>query len=243
MKTIGLIGGMSWESTSLYYRIINTEIKKALGGLHSARLLVYSFDFDDIVTLQKAGAWDQATQKLVEAGNALKAAGAEALVICTNTMHITAAAVEAGTGLPLIHIADCTALEIREHGLDSIGLIGTQFTMEQPFYRQRLEDKFGIRVIVPEAEDRALVHKVIFEELCKGVINPVSRKAYETIIRTLKDQGAQGIILGCTEICMLIDDHEHDGLALFDTTLIHARYAAKYALQSVDLSVHAIEAV
>lgn len=231
MKMIGLIGGMSWESTSLYYRIINSEIKQVLGGLHSARLLMYSFDFEEIVALQKAGAWDKAAQKLIAAGKALKAGGAEALVICTNTMHLMADEVERAVGLPLIHIADCTAEEIRNHGIDTVGLIGTQFTMEQPFYKQRLEEKFGIKVIVPEEDDRRRVHQVIFEELCRGIINPESKKHYEAIMGRLKGKGAQAIILGCTEIVLLISEAQYDGLKLFDTTLIHAKRSAQYALQ------------
>jgi aspartate racemase len=230
MKMLGLIGGMSWESTALYYRIINTEIRQARGKLHSARLLIYSFDFEEIAALQKAGRWDEAARKMIEAGNALKAGGAEALMICTNTMHLMAAEVEAATGLPLIHIADCTGEEIMSRGLAKVGLLGTQFTMEQPFYRKRLEEKFDIEVVIPDEGDRLLAHSVIFEELCKGIVNPASRKQYERIIGKLKDKGAQGIILGCTELGLLIQGQKIAGLPIFDTTDIHAKYAAKHSM-------------
>lgn len=241
-KTLGLIGGMSWESTSLYYRIINTEIRVALGGLHSAKLIVYSFDFEEIVALQKSGDWEKAGDRLAQAGKALKAAGADALVICTNTMHITAGDVENGTGLPVIHIADCTAAEILRHGIDTVGLIGTQFTMEQPFYRERLESHSGIKVVIPAAEDRAAVHRIIFDELCKGIVRPESRALYHGVIRRLKAQGAKAVILGCTELCMLIEDQSVEGLPVFDTTLLHARYAARFAL-SQDMAATLIETV
>ena len=235
MKMIGLIGGMSWESTLLYYRIINSEVNQALGKLHSAPLLIYSFDFEEIVALQRAGEWQQAAQKLIDAGNALKAAGAQALVICTNTMHIMADDVEKATGLSLLHIADCTAQEIKRHDFTTVGLIGTQFTMEQPFYRQRLEDKFGIHVIVPDKDDRAMVHRVIFDELCKGIVNPVSKNHYQAVISRLKAAGAQAVILGCTEICLLIEEAEYDGLLMLNTTQIHAQYAARHAMSPVKL--------
>jgi len=231
MKTLGLIGGMSWESTALYYRIINTEIRQALGKLHSARLLLYSFDFEEIAVLQQAGAWDEAAQRMIAAAQALKTAGAEVLVICTNTMHKMAQEIEVATRLPLLHIADCAAAAIKKHGLTKVGLLGTQFTMEQPFYKQRLEEKFGIQVVVPEAEEQLLVHHIIYEELCQGIIRADSRKHYETVMARLKSAGVQGIILGCTEITLLIGDTDMHGLPLFDTTAIHARYAAHYALQ------------
>jgi aspartate racemase len=231
MKTLGLLGGMSWESTALYYKIINTEVKQALGKLHSAQLLIYSFDFEDIAILQKAGKWHECTEKMVKAGNALKSAGAEALVICTNTMHLMADEVETATKLPVIHIADCTAEEIKNRKMKKVGLLGTQFTMEQPFYKQRLEEKFGIQVMVPQEEDRIIVHSVIYDELCKGVINPASYEQFQEIIGRLKERGAEGIILGCTEICLLVPEQKSMGLIMFDTTDIHARYAARYSLR------------
>lgn len=235
MNMIGLIGGMSWESTLLYYRIINSQVSQTMGRLHSAPLLIYSFDFEEIAQLQKLQLWDEAARKLIRAGLALKAAGAESLVICTNTMHMVAAEVEAQTGLPVIHIADCTGLEIKRSGLDTVGLLGTQFTMEKPFYRQRLEDKFGIRVLVPDADDRAAVHRVIYDELCKGIINTASKILYKDIISRLKSQGAQAIILGCTEICLLLEEPQCEGLPLFNTTLIHAQQAASHAMAGAAL--------
>ena len=235
MKMIGLIGGMSWESTLLYYRIINSEVGKTLGKLHSAPLLIYSFDFEEIALLQKSGQWQQAAERLVAAGNALKVAGAEALVICTNTMHMVAFEVEEATGLSVLHIVDCTAEEIKRHGFTTVGLLGTQFTMEQPFYRQRLEDKFGIQVVVPDENDRVFVHRVIYEELCKGIVNPTSKKEYLAIMRRLKVNGAEAIILGCTEICILIDDTEYQGMPMLDTTRIHAHHAARYAMTAIKI--------
>jgi aspartate racemase len=239
MNMIGLIGGMSWESTLLYYRIINTEVANAQGKLHSAPLLIYSFDFEEIAALQKAQRWDEAAHKLAQAGLALKAAGATALVICTNTMHMVVSEVEKATGLAVLHIADCTAESIIQNGFGTVGLLGTQFTMEKPFYRQRLEDKFGIKVIVPDLDDRAQVHQIIYDELCKGVINPLSKTTYQSVIAKLKDRGAQAVILGCTEICLLLEGDVCEGLPLFNTTLIHAKQAARYVMAKA----HVLEAV
>ncbi len=235
MKMIGLIGGMSWESTLLYYRIMNNEVAKAKGKLHSARLMLYSFDFEEIVVLQKIGAWEEAAQKLGAAGRALKTGGCEALVICTNTMHKVAADVERISGLPVIHIADCTGEEIIAQKISKVGLMGTKFTMEQPFYKQRLEDKYGIEVLVPNMEERRLVHMVIFDELCKGIINPRSKEAYQYVISRLKARGAEAVILGCTEICLLLNDDVCEGMPLFNTTLIHAQRAAQYAMERQEL--------
>ncbi|MDI9238109.1 aspartate/glutamate racemase family protein [Lysobacter sp. LF1] len=229
MKTLGLIGGMSWESTVPYYRLINQTVKEQLGGLHSARLLLYSVDFAQIERLQHAGDWDAAGAVLADAGRALRAGGAELLVICTNTMHKVADAVESASGLPLLHIADPTGEEIRRAGLQRIGLLGTRFTMEQDFYRQRLVERHGLEVLVPEADDRDTVHRVIYEELCLGTIRAESRAQYRAIIERLVARGAQGVILGCTEIGLLVgaDDAQ---VPLFDTTALHARHAALAAL-------------
>ncbi|MDD0841311.1 aspartate/glutamate racemase family protein [Pseudomonas sp. Gutcm_11s] len=229
MKTIGLIGGMSWESTLPYYRHINEAIRARLGGLHSARLVLYSVDFHEIEQLQRSGDWQRAGELLGEAAVALQRAGAEFLVLCTNTMHKVAAAIEAATDLPLLHIADPTAAAIRSAGLQRVGLLGTRFTMEQPFYRERLEQRHGIEVLVPDDADRDLVHRVIYEELCLGVIREESRLAYRALIERLIARGAEAVILGCTEIGLLVGA-EDASVPLFDTTLLHARAAADQAL-------------
>ncbi|MBV2181794.1 MAG: aspartate/glutamate racemase family protein [Castellaniella sp.] len=229
MKTIGLIGGMSWESTVPYYRQINEAVKARLGGLHSARIVLYSVDFAEIEQLQHRGDWDAAGVVLANAASALERAGADFLVLCTNTMHKVAPAIEAAVRIPLLHIADPTAAVIRQAGLSRIGLLGTAFTMEQAFYRDRLQDAHGIEVLVPTPEDRVLVHRVIYEELCLGRIEDASRQAYRVVMRRLADRGAQGIILGCTEISLLVGQKDA-GVPLFDTTAIHARAAAETAL-------------
>lgn len=224
-KTLGLLGGMSWESTLPYYRVINETVRERLGGLHSARLLLYSVDFAEVERLQHAGDWDAAGALLGRAACSLRDGGAQLLVICTNTMHKVADAVEAASGLPLLHIADPTGEAIRAAGLTKIGLLGTRFTMEQDFYRQRLIERHGLEVIVPDDDGRELVHKVIYEELCLGRIRDESREAYRRIIGELAARGAQGVILGCTEIGLLIGPADVD-VALFDTTALHARAAA-----------------
>lgn len=229
MKTLGLIGGMSWESTVPYYRLINQTVKEQLGGLHSARLLLYSVDFAQIEKLQHAGDWDTAGEVLADAARSLRAGGAELLVICTNTMHKVADAVEAASGLPLLHIADATGEQIRRAGLQRIGLLGTRFTMEQDFYRQRLSERHGLDVLVPEAGDRDTVHRVIYDELCQGVVRDESRERYRDIIDRLVAAGAQGVILGCTEIGLLVRQDDAS-VPLFDTTALHARAAALAAL-------------
>jgi len=229
MKTIGLIGGMSWESTVPYYRIVNETIKAELGGLHSAKLILFSVDFHDIERLQHAGEWEKAGAMLADAARALEAAGADFLVLCTNTMHKVAADIEAAVAIPLFHIADPTANEIRKAGHRTVGLLGTRFTMEQPFYRDRLAERHGLRVIVPDEADRAAVHRIIYEELCVGVVLPESRSVYRDIMRKLEAAGAESIILGCTEISLLVGAADSD-LPLFDTTAIHARSAAIAAL-------------
>jgi aspartate racemase len=228
MKTLGLIGGMSWESTIPYYREINRAVAQHLGGLHSARLLLYSVDFAQIEALQRAGDWDEAGRVLGNAACSLRAGGAELIVICTNTMHLVADAVEAASELPLLHIADATANAIESAGLTRIGLLGTRFTMEQPFLRERLERR-GLEVIVPDEAQREAVHGVIYDELCRGRIEDASRAAFVDIIESLVERGAQGVILGCTEIGLLVgaDDAR---VPLFDTAALHARAAALAAL-------------
>ncbi len=228
MKTIGLLGGMSWESTIPYYRLINEGVKQRLGGLHSAKLVLFSVDFQQIEELQRAGDWQQAGEILGAAARSLRLAGAEVIVVCTNTMHKVAQQIETLGGLPLLHIADATAQQVTERGVQRIGLLGTQFTMEQDFYRGRLE-QHGLEVLIPEEEDRQIVHRIIYEELCLGVIRPASRAEYRRIIRQLERQGAEGVILGCTEITLLVGE-EDSRVPIFDTTAIHARAAADYAL-------------
>ena len=229
MKTIGLLGGMSWESTLPYYRHINEAVRERLGGLHSARLVLYSLDFHEIEALQRQGDWAAAGTLLADAARHLESAGADFLLLCTNTMHKVADAIEAASALPLLHIADPTAAAIQAAGLQRVGLLGTRFTMEQPFYRERLEDRHGIQVLVPDEPDRAEVHRVIYEELCRGVVSEASRQAYRQVITRLVARGAQAVILGCTEIGLLVraDDAE---VPLFDTCVLHAQAAAERAL-------------
>jgi aspartate racemase len=229
MKTIGLLGGMSWESTIPYYRTVNRVVGERLGGLHSARIVLYSVDFQPIEELQHSGHWAEAGEILAEAAGRLETAGADLLVICTNTMHKVAARIEQTIGIPLLHIADATADEIERAGLQRIGLLGTRFTMEEKFYRGRLEDRHQLEVIVPNEPDRQMVHRVIYDELCLGAVEPESRRDYSQVIQRLVDEGAEGIILGCTEISLLVKP-EDSPVPLFDTTEIHARRAAEWAL-------------
>ena len=229
LKTIGLIGGMSWESTIPYYREINETIKERLGGLHSAKVILYSVDFHDIERLQKAGDWQAAGAALAVAARSLEAAGADFLVLCTNTMHRVASDIEAAVHIPLIHIADPAAAAVRRAGLTKVGLLGTHFTMEQDFYRDRLRERHGLEVLIPPPEDREIVHRIIFEELCLGRILPGSRAEYRRIMAELAARGAQAIILGCTEISMLVGPQD-SVIPLFDTTSIHAHRAAEFAL-------------
>ena len=231
MKTIGLLGGMSWESSLVYYRIINETVKARLGGLHSAQCLMYSVDFAQIEALQHAGEWDLLTQQMISAVHHLKQGGADFLVICTNTMHRMADEIEAATRMPLVHIADATAQAIQTQGLKTVGLLGTRFTMEEDFYRGRLQYKHKINVIIPEEAQRELVHRVIYEELVKGEIRADSRNAFKEVIMRLKARGAQGVILGCTEIPLLIQQEDVD-LPVFDTTHIHAEAAVDWALDT-----------
>jgi aspartate racemase len=229
MKTLGLIGGMSWESTMPYYQHINQTVKEQLGGLHSAKIILYSMDFAEIEQLQASGQWQAAGQMLAEIASKLEGAGADALVLCTNTMHKVADAITAAVHIPLLHIADPTAQAIKHAGFKRVGLLGTRFTMEQDFYRQRLEQSHDLTVLIPPQADRDLVHQIIYDELCLGEIKDTSRRIYQRVIADLQAQGAQAIILGCTEITLLVQA-QHSALPLFDTTTLHARSAAQWAM-------------
>jgi aspartate racemase len=229
MKTLGLIGGMSWESTQLYYRLVNEAVKHRLGGLHSARLVLYSVDFHEVEALQRAGEWEQAGRLLAGVARALAAAGAQGLVLCTNTMHKVADSIEAAVALPLLHIADPTGEALRGAGHRRVGLLGTRFTMEQDFYVERLRSRHGLEVLLPPPEDRELVHRVIYDELCLGEVKDSSRQAYRAVMQRLVQRGAEAIILGCTEITLLVGPGYAD-VPLFDTTALHAAHAADWAL-------------
>ena len=229
MKTIGLLGGMSWESTELYYRLINEETRRRLGGLHSAPVAMVSVDFQHIEELQHQGNWTGAGKILARRARQVEAAGADFLLICTNTMHRVAAEIEAAISIPLLHLADATGARVRASGISTIGLLGTKFTMEQDFYRGRLEQQ-GLNVLTPGEEDREIIHRVIYEELCLGRVLEDSRKEYLRIIDGLAVAGAQGVIEGCTEIVMLVQQ-EHTQVPLFDTTAIHALEAVALALE------------
>ena len=230
MKTIGLIGGMSWESTAEYYRIINEAVKEKLGRLHSAKIVMYSVDFEEVEQLQRQGRWDKATDVMIDAAKRVERGGADFVLICTNTMHKMADDVAANISIPLLHIADATAEKVTSLGLKKIGLLGTKFTMEQDFYRGRLKEKFGLHVVIPNESEGEIVHNVIYKELCLGEIKDSSRQQLKTIISGLGNRGAQGIILGCTELPLLINQ-EHCSILLFDTTLIHAKAAVDCALE------------
>lgn len=229
MKTIGLIGGMSWESTIPYYRSINETVRDLRGGLHSAKIAMVSVDFDEIERLQRLGDWDTAGSLLADCGRRLALAGADFLVLCTNTMHKVAPAIEAAAGIPLLHIADPTAAAIRAAGLQTVGLLGTRFTMEQDFYRARLERQHGLRVVVPVEAGREMVHRVIYEELCQGRVLDASREGYRAVMQQLVDAGAEAIVFGCTEIGLLVRPADSP-VPVFDTTALHARKAAEFAL-------------
>ncbi|MFP5512577.1 MAG: aspartate/glutamate racemase family protein [Alphaproteobacteria bacterium] len=231
-KVIGLIGGMSWESSAEYYRIINERVRDRLGGLRSARCLMWSFDFAEIEALQHAGRWDDATALMIDAARRLERGGADFVVICTNTMHRMADQVQAAIGMPLLHIADPTAERIRAAGLGRVGLLGTAFTMEQDFYKGRLVQKHGLEVLVPDVADRATVHRVIYDELVQGRIEEASREAYRGVIARLVERGAEAVILGCTEIMLLVRP-EDSPVPLYDTTAIHAEAAVELALSSL----------
>lgn len=230
MKTLGLIGGMSWESTVPYYRLINERIQQRLGGLHSAKLILHSVDFHDIEQLQSQGEWAQAAQQLSDIAIGLRQAGAEAIVICTNTMHKVADEVESASQLPVLHIADATADSLKQRGMTCVGLLGTRYTMEQDFYRGRLQEHHGIDVIIPQPDQRDEINRVIYHELCRGELRDSSREAFRIIIDRLAQQGAEGVILGCTEIPLLIQQSDTK-IPLFDTSYLHAIAVADYALK------------
>ena len=229
MKTIGLIGGLSWESSAEYYRLINEGVRARLGGLHSADCLMYSFDFAEIETLQRTGRWNAATLRMTEAARRLERGGAQFLVICSNTMHRMADAVQAAVAIPLLHIADATAAQMRPQGVQTVGLLGTRYTMEQDFYKGRLHQRLGLHVLTPEADDRERVNRVIYDELVLGQTLPESRTAYLEVVDRLVGQGAEGIIFGCTEIGMLIQQADCR-VPVYDTTRIHALAAVEMAL-------------
>ena len=227
MRTIGLLGGMSWESSAEYYRMVNCEVKRRLGGLHSAKLVLFSVDFSEIERLQHSGDWDGAGAILISAAQSIERAGGECLVICTNTMHLLADTIAAKISIPLLHIADATAERIKREGLKKVGLLGTRFTMEREFYRGRLESNHGLSVVVPDDTDRAAVHRIIYDELCRGEIRDESRAIYDQIVARLVKNGAEGVILGCTEIGLLL---KTAAVPLFDTARIHAEAAVEWSL-------------
>ena len=229
MKIIGLIGGMSWESSLEYYRIINERIKEKLGGLHSAKSLMYSVDFEEVEKLQQQGKWDEATKLMIDAAKKLECGGADFVVICTNTMHKMAEEMQQSIKIPLLHIADSTAEKIKAAGYKKIGLLGTKFTMEEDFYRGRLTEKYKLEVLIPDEAERQYVHDVIYKELCLGIIQQNSKNRFKTIIDNLSKRGAEAVILGCTEIPLLINQ-KNVSVPLFDTTRIHAESAVDFAL-------------
>ncbi|MGG4046244.1 aspartate/glutamate racemase family protein [Paenibacillus favisporus] len=230
MKVIGLIGGMSWESSALYYRMINEEVRSRLGGLHSAKCLLYSVDFEEIERYQAEGAWEKAGEVLGQTARALEKGGADFIVICTNTMHKVVDDIQSKINIPILHIADATAAQIKESQVQTVGLLGTKYTMEQDFYKSRLELN-GIQVIVPVRDDREAVNKIIYEELCLGKIHQESRDYYKKVIQGLIESGAEGIILGCTEIGLLVKPEDAE-VPLFDTTYIHACEAVNMSLKA-----------
>ena len=234
MKTIGLLGGMSWESTVCYYQTVNRVVGERLGGLHSAKILLYSVDFHPIEELQRRDRWRESGELLADAARALEAGGADFLLLCTNTMHKVAAQVEASVSIPLLHIADATAERIAASHIATVGLLGTRFTMEESFYRGRLEERHGLKVIVPAELDRASVHRIIYDELCRGIVSDDSRAEYRRVIDALIAQGCEGIILGCTEIGLLVGPRDA-AVPIFDTAEIHATKAAHCALGEAEL--------
>ncbi len=229
MKLIGLLGGMSWESSAEYYRLINEDVRHRLGGQHSARVLLYSVDFEEIERVQRAGDWKAAADRLISAARSLEAGGAELLLLCTNTMHRVVDEVGGAIGIPVLHIADAVGMEIRRSGLSTVGLLGTRFTMEQDFYRAVLAER-GLSVLVPDEESRELVHRVIYDELCLGTVDDGSRNRVLSVVQRLHGEGAEGVVLGCTELPILIRQ-EHTDVPLFDTMAIHARRAVEWALE------------
>jgi aspartate racemase len=230
MKTLGLLGGMSWESTTSYYQIINRRVREVQGGLHSAKCIIYSFDFAEVEELQRTGDWAAAGALLDQAAAKVKLAGADAVVVCTNTMHLVSDGIEAASGLPLIHIVDAAAEAVLKAGYKSVGLLGTRFTMEKDFYKGRLADRYGLRVVVPGAEARERVHSIIYDELCGGIVRDESREAYQGVMAELAADGAECLVLGCTEIGLLIDEASSP-LPVFDTAILHATAAADWAMR------------
>jgi len=229
MKTIGMLGGMSWESSIEYYRIINETVKVRLGRLHSAKSIMYSVDFAEIEKLQHADDWEALTQAMIEAAKRIEMGGADVLLICTNTMHKMAPEVADAVGIPLLHITDATAMAVEARGLETVGLLGTRFTMKGDFYRVKLEKEHGLKVLIPDEEELEIVHRIIYDELVKGIIREESRKAYLEVIDNLQKRGAQGVILGCTEIPLLVKQKDVS-IPIFDTTTIHAQAAVDWAL-------------
>ncbi len=229
MKTIGLLGGMSWESTASYYKALNEGVKSRLGGLNSAKVVLFSVNFDEIEKLQHQGKWDETAVLLSDAAESVEKAGADFLMICTNTMHKVVPEIESRISIPVLHIADATANVLQADGIEKVGLLGTRFTMEQDFYKGRLKDKFGMDVVVPNSEDQESVHTIIYDELCKGVIKESSKQQYLKIIDKLYAEGAQAVILGCTEIALLVSQQDTQ-VPLYDTTEIHAKQGVEYAL-------------
>ena len=229
MKTIGLLGGMSWESTASYYKALNEGVKSRLGGLNSAKVVLFSVNFDEIEKLQHQGKWDETAVLLSDAAESVEKAGADFLMICTNTMHKVVPEIESRISIPVLHIADATANVLQADGIEKVGLLGTRFTMEQDFYKGRLADKFGMDVVVPSSEDQDTVHTIIYDELCKGVIKESSKQQYLAIIDKLYAEGAQAVILGCTEIALLVNQQDTE-VPLYDTTEIHAKQGVEYAL-------------
>ena len=229
MKTIGLIGGMSWESTQSYYQLLNQGVKNKLGGLHSAKIVLVSLDFAEIAVLQQQQDWPQMAEILIKTAKQVEAASADYLLICTNTMHKLAEQVQAAVAIPLLHIADAVGENLIQHNFKKVALLGTQFTMEQDFYKQRLADKFAIDVLIPDAQGRETVHRVIYDELCKGIISPQSKAEYLTIIDNLTQQGAEAIILGCTEIALLVQQAD-TSIPLLDSTALHCAMALENSL-------------
>ena len=234
MKTIGMLGGMSWESTASYYKVINEGVKTELGGLSSAKICLYSVNFDEIEKLQHQGKWDETALILVEAAKSVEAGGADFLIICTNTMHKVASEIESNISIPILHIADATANKLVIDGIKKVGLLGTRFTMDQDFYKSRFFDKFGIEVVVPAENDRAVVHNIIYDELCRSVINSDLKEEYLKIVKNLHEQGAEAVILGCTEIVLLIQQ-AHTEVPLYDTTEIHAAQAVQLAILDMEI--------
>ncbi|MCY9804581.1 aspartate/glutamate racemase family protein [Vibrio scophthalmi] len=224
------MGGMSWESTTSYYKAINEGVKAKLGGLHSAKICLYSVDFHQIEQLQHQGRWDDTAEILSQAAQSVQAGGADFVLICTNTMHKVASVIEQAISIPILHIADATAMQLVNDGVSKVGLLGTRFTMEQDFYKQRLTEQFGIEVVIPDEPQRNLVHDVIYNELCQGIVSETSRQEYLQIIASLAEQGAQAVILGCTEIALMVEQ-SHTSVPLYDTTQIHAEAAVMHALQ------------